>query len=265
MGKDASNRGREYKLKEEFLIMMEFKIEKFSGPLGLLLSMIEREEMDITEINLARIADDYVLYIKKAKDISSEELSDFLVVAAKLLYIKSKALLPYLVIDEEEDDSADLERQLKMYKEFVDASLQIKAIILQENFLFLPPINKSRCRKDFVIGFYPPVKITADLLASKLKDIITDLDKQKKQSLREERLAPKINIEEKIELIKDLLIKKARVNFSHLLASAGDRMEIIVSFLAVLELAKQKELVFEQKGLFSEIHILNQINKNEKL
>ena len=102
--------------------MLEFKTEKFSGPLALLLSLIEKEELDITEVNLAKIADQYVEYIKRNSNLSVDEMADFLVIAAKLLYAKSKALLPYLYADDEDDDIEDLEKQLKMYQEFVAAS-----------------------------------------------------------------------------------------------------------------------------------------------
>jgi segregation and condensation protein A len=243
--------------------MIEFQTEKFSGPLGLLLSMIETEKMDITEINLAKIADDYVSYIKQLENIDPEELSDFLVVAAKLLYIKSKALLPYLVIDDEEDDGADLERQLKMYKEFVDASLKIKDIISSGDFSFIPETNKPRRQEEEVISFLPPAKTTISDLHAKMSSLIKELEKEIEKRLPEEKLPPKINIEEKIFLIKDMLIKKARVSFSELVSQAKDKTEKIVSFLAVLELAKQEQLVFEQADIFSEIHILNNnLNKD---
>ena len=78
--------------------MIEFTTEKFSGPLGLLLQLIEGEKLDITEINLAKIADQYVEHIKTLEDTDAEEMADFLVIAAKLLFIKSKALLPTLTV-----------------------------------------------------------------------------------------------------------------------------------------------------------------------
>lgn len=220
--------------------------------------MIESEEMDITQINLAKIADEYVAYIKSASGIEPEELADFLVVAAKLLYIKSKALLPYLYTEEEEDDSGDLERQLKMYKEFIAASQKIKDIIAQENFLFIPPLTKSRRVQSSEPVFAPPSKATPQNLAEQMKRIIAELLKKQEQKLPEERLEAKINIEEKISSIRRLLLEKLKVNFSRLLKEAGDKTDIIVSFLAVLELAKQKELIFEQDNLFDDIHIVSE-------
>lgn len=234
---------------------MEFTTEKFSGPLGLLLSLIESEDLDITEINLAKIADEYVNYIRGAKDINPEEMADFLVVAAKLLFIKSKALLPYLYTAEDDEEINDLERQLRMYKEFVNASIKIKALAEGKHFLYLPPTIKNRRAQFNLPVFNAPVKVTKEILAEVLKIILLNLEKQQEEKLPEERLEPKISIDEKILLIKKMLIDKLRINFSKLLKSAKSNTEVVVSFLAVLELAKQKELFFEQEELFGEIHL----------
>ncbi len=94
--------------------MMEFKLEKFQGPLALLLSLIEKEELDITEIGLANICDQYIDYINNNDKISSDEMAEFLLIATKLLYIKSKTLLPYFYNDEEEEGIEDLKIQLRM-------------------------------------------------------------------------------------------------------------------------------------------------------
>src|SRR3989339_2104859 len=107
---------------------MNFKIDKFEGPLGLLLQLIESQELDITEISLAKIADQYIEYIRGDKGIGPEELADFLVVAAKLLLIKSRALLPFLK-GEAEEEIEEFEQQLRMYKEFLAAAKKIEAII----------------------------------------------------------------------------------------------------------------------------------------
>jgi len=235
--------------------MMDFTTEKFSGPLGLLLSLIESEELDITEVNLAKIADQYIAHIRSVADINPEELADFLVVAAKLLYIKSKALLPYLYSREEEEEIDDLEKQLKMYKEFIDASRKLKAIALKKPFLYLPPNLKNRRAQFNLPVFSPPAKLTASRLEEDWRKILAFWEKRKEEKLPEEKLEPKVNIDEKIALIKKLLIDKIKVNFSRLLEAAGTKTEIIVSFLAVLELIKQKEIIFEQAGLFGDIQL----------
>lgn len=242
--------------------MMDFTTEKFSGPLGLLLSLIESEEMDITEIALAKIADEYVAYIRSANDIDPDEMADFLVVAAKLLFIKSKALLPYLYTKEDEEEVNDLEKQLRMYKEFVLASANIKEALSQKRFAFLPPLLKNRRQQFNVPVFTAPTKINPEVLRQVLESLLTSLEKQIEEKLPETRLEPKINIEDRIASIKEMLFAKMRINFSKLLSESQTKTELIVNFLAVLELAKQKELNFEQAELFSEIHITRYQSEN---
>ena len=235
--------------------MIEFTTEKFSGPLGLLLQLIEGEELDITEINLAKIADQYVLHLRSLADTDADEMADFLVIAAKLLFIKSKALLPYLYTAEDEAEVDDLEKQLRMYKEFVSASQKIKDRVLEKHFQFLPPLLKNRRQQFNLPVFTAPTKISPDVLHDVLIKLLTVLEKQLEEKLPESHLEPKINIEDRIASIKQMLFDKIRINFSHMLSSAANKTEVIVSFLAVLELAKQKELIFEQDELFGEINI----------
>ncbi|MBN2854028.1 segregation/condensation protein A [Patescibacteria group bacterium] len=249
---------------------MEIQIEKFSGPLGLLLSLIESEELDITEISLAKIADDYVAYIKNSEDIKAEEMADFLVIAAKLLLIKSKALLPYLYTKEDEEEVNDLERQLKMYKEFIEASVKIKDKLLGGKRLYLPPLNKSFRLQGKAPSFSPPKKLSKEILRDKFSEILLvlekELEKREKEKLPVESLEPKISIDEKIFSIKTLLTQKLKLSFSKILREAKNKTEVIVSFLAVLELAKQKELYFEQGELFSEIMInINKVDETKEV
>lgn len=238
--------------------MFAFSNEKFSGPLGLLLSLIKKEELDITEISLAKIADDYVSHIKAHEDIKAEEMADFLLIAAKLLYIKSRALLPYLYSKDDEEEIDDLEGQLKMYKEFVDASVRIKDLLLLNKKLYLPAFNKN-FRTHNTPSFTAPKKMNADVLQEKFYELLNilevELARREKDKLPEESLEPKVSIDERIFSIKKILQQKIKLSFSNLLSQSKDRADVIISFLAVLELAKQKELYFEQDDLFSEIFI----------
>ncbi|MDD3285532.1 MAG: segregation/condensation protein A [Patescibacteria group bacterium] len=237
--------------------MIDFQVEKFQGPLGLLLQLIESEEMDITEIALAAIADQYVAYVERAENIDPEEIADFLVIAARLLYIKSKALLPYLSTEEEEAEIGDLERQLKMYKEFIEASLKVSALIDSDRRLFAPVFTKGG-RRGFAAAapsFIPPKQLLASDLESIWRQALARLRKQEKK-LPEARLEPKVSIDERISHIRGLLAEQLSLSFQRLLEKAETKVEVIVNILAVLELAKQRELVFEQEELFSEIRVL---------
>ncbi|MEA3398132.1 MAG: segregation/condensation protein A [Patescibacteria group bacterium] len=230
---------------------MRFKIEKFEGPLGLLLQLIEKEEMDITQISLAKIADQYVDYIRDSDCISPEEMADFLVVAAKLLLIKSKALLPYLY-PEEEEEIEELEQQLRMYKEFLKAAKQIDKLIGKKKFMFAREFNRKAVLSNINL-FSPPKKLAAAGMWMVFSDLLARV--KPPEVLKEETLDRKINIEDKILDIQKILIERIKVSFSRIMAGAQNKTEIIVSFLAVLELMRQREIVLKQDNLFDDILI----------
>jgi len=237
---------------------MNFKINKFEGPLGLLLQLIERQELDITEISLVKIADQYIEYIRGYKEIGPEELADFLVVAAKLLLIKSRALLPFLK-GEEEEEIQEFEQQLKMYKEFLEAAKKVEILIGKKRFSFAREFN----RKAFLASaniFSPPClagRQAKNLTAVDLKHVFSDIIKSIKptEKLAEKSLEQIVNIEDKILAIQQVLLEKIKVSFSHILTNAKNKTEIIVSFLAMLELIKQKDITVDQVEMFGEIEI----------
>ncbi|MFH1428060.1 MAG: segregation/condensation protein A [Patescibacteria group bacterium] len=231
---------------------MDIKIDKFEGPLGLLLQLIEQEEMDITEISLAKIADQYVNYIRVTDKINPEEMADFLVVAAKLLFIKSKSLLPYLISDEDED-VVELEEQLKMYKEFIAATKKIEAMIEEKRFMFAREFNKKAMLVSSNI-FSPPKNLKGADLEKFFKELIGKI-KPREKELEKKSLEKKINIEEKISAIKKLLLGRIKFSFNKILKNSKSKTETVVSFLALLELIKQHEVMVSQAGIFKEIVI----------
>ncbi len=233
--------------------MMKIKIESFEGPLDLLLQLIEKEEMDITQISLAKIADEYVTYIQNSARINPDEMADFLVVAARLLLIKSRALLPYLY-PEEEQEIEEFEQQLRMYKEFIEAAKGIQKMIGKKKFMFMREFNRKVMLSHAENMFFPPAKLTAGDMEMVYNDVINRI-KPFITELEEERLEHKVRIEDKINTIQTLLLEKIKFAFSKVLSGANTKTDIIVSFLAILELSKQRELVVEQAGLFEEIYV----------
>ncbi len=228
--------------------MYEIKTEKFAGPLDLLLRMIEEEQMDITEISLAKIADQYVEHLERMENLNPAEMADFLVVAAKLLWIKSKSLLPSLDIEGEE--GSDLAKQILIYKEYRDASLLVHQMILKKHFTFVrerPPIGAGD------VFFNPPVWLTKEKLLQVIREIIEDLEPVVR--LPRGVVKSAISIQEKIREIRDLIHKNLEIRFHHMVAKAKNKVEIIVNFLAVLELLKQRHIVVKQEEMFGEIHI----------
>ncbi len=241
--------------------MLKIKLEKFEGPLSLLLKLIEKEKLDITEVSLAKIADQYIDYVRH-NEIKPEEMADFLVVAARLLFIKSKALLPFL-LPEEEEEADDLEQQLKMYREFVEASEIIKKMIGKQKFMFTRDINKSGRR--LIVGagniFAPPKNITTSNLCAIFNEILERLKPSEK--LKEEKIEDSISIEDKILHIQNMLLNHLKLTFSKVLERAHSKTEIIVSFLAILELMRQRQIILNQDKLFGDIVI--QKIKNQEL
>lgn len=225
---------------------MDYKIEteSFSGPLDLLLQLIEGQELDITKISLAKVADDYLKYIEAAEMINPEELADFLLVAAKLILIKSKALLPNIELEEE----GDLEIQLKLYKEFLEASKVIEAMIRKRKFSY----SREKLPQGIGPEFNPPKKLTPTKMVEIFRLVLDRLEPIVK--LPERTLKRVINIEEKIRHIREYITQKIQTTFREIVGR-GDKADAIVNFLALLELVKQRTLVMDQNDLFGEITV----------
>ena len=219
--------------------------EQFSGPLDLLLGLIERQEFDITHISLAAVADDYLRYLKAHPDLPPEELADFLVIAAKLIVIKSKALLPNLELDESADS---LEAQLKLYREFVTAMETLQGLIDQRQFSY----SHDRLPAGLVPPFFPPPSLTSPGLAEAFSRAISRLIPI--IALPAQMIKRIINIEEKIKSIREYISRQVSTSF-HKLVGGGDKVEKIVNFLALLELMKQHFVILDQSQRFGDITI----------
>lgn len=231
---------------------MQIKLQQFEGPLDLLLQMIEDQKLDITEVSLANIADQFVEHIKNRPEIDPEEMADFLVVAARLLLIKSKTLLPYLVRDDEEDEILDFENQLKIYKDFLDASKKIEEILLEKRFMFGREFNKKLLTGE--VFFYPPKNINKNILQQAYSELVGRLKAE--EQLEEDTITKAMSIEEKMSKIQTLLNKLNNFDFGKLLDKQANKIDVIVSFLAMLELMKQRNIDVRQKRLFANITIL---------
>ncbi|MFZ5364824.1 MAG: segregation and condensation protein A [Patescibacteria group bacterium] len=224
--------------------MYKIQTEKYSGPLDLLLKLIEDKKFEITEISLGKVTDQYLARIEKMADKPAEELADFLVIAAKLLLLKSKAILPVMEEDEEPDE---LEKQLRIYKEFYEASKIMNKILLSENFSF----GRERPPMPLEVEFAPPKDLAATDLMNTFIRILKKLDPLIH--------LPKVSIKKAISLqatIMDLQnsIKRFRkIDFSKITQKAKSKTELIVHFLALLELMKRQDVEAEQSGVFGNI------------
>ncbi len=220
----------------------------YSGPLDLLLQLIEHAELDITAVSLAMVTDQYLTHIRTMENARPDEISAFLVIAAKLIQIKSEALLPRPPIREitEEDPAENLARQLLIYKRFKEIAnfLEDRAEMGLRTYLSLAPAPKVEGRVDLS-------EITlADLWEAAQNLLSPDGDKQ---SLGSVITTPKITIREKIEYITGELGKSKTSSFKALIGTTSSRLEIVVTFLALLELIKRYRVSASQDQIFGDI------------
>ncbi len=223
------------------------KQEKFEGPLDLLLELISKEKLNINDISLAKIADEYVQYVKALTNIDKEELAEFLVVASQLILIKSRMILPGLATSEEETESIEeLERRLEEYKTLKEISKQVNRMLGEKQHMFT---------REFFAGmepvYYPPKSVTTELIGRIFAEVLNAIPKIEK--LVEEKIKRIISLEAKIKELQSMLTKKVSQAFSELVGKGKDKIETIVSFLAILELVKQKFVSVEQEKQFGEI------------
>jgi segregation and condensation protein A len=220
----------------------------YEGPLDLLLQLIERAELDITKLSLALITDQYLEYIHKLPNLEADEVSAFLVVAAKLLQIKSEALLPRPPQRElgEEDPGEALAKQLILYKRY----REIATILDQREagglrtYLRVAPPPKLEESVDLT-------GITIEDLALAAQDIFSNLNLA--DALSSVVPPSRVTIREKITIITDTLRHQKSISFRSLINHDPSRLEIVVTFLALLELIKRHLVRVSQDGLFGDI------------
>lgn len=225
-------------------------IEQFQGPLDVLLELIEREELAITEISLAQIAETFIRHLQQVEERYPEELADFLIVATRLLYIKSRALLPYLEAEPDEMTGAQLADHLKMYKEFRDAANVLTEWLQRQQFSVARPVTTWQLQE---VEFSPPTNASAERLAEVYGDVIDRVETVIK--LPKAAIRKAITLKEKMAALTEVLKTQAELSFNSLLGQHTDKVEIVVTFLAILELIKQNTVVVKQSHKYSDITI----------
>ena len=229
--------------------MYSVRDEQFEGPLDLLLSLIEKEKLDVTQISLAKITSAYLATISEMEGDSSD-LADFLVIAAKLLYLKSKELIPNAETKEEENEIADLEERLREYQSYKLAAQHFDRMLAQENRSF-----RKRSKNDFTPTFTPPDGINSQGLFAIFNEFLQKADAEvpEKKDIVQEK---KVTLSEKREHILSHIKKHGRSSFRTILGKAKSKAEVIVTFLAILEMVKQKEVRVEQETSFADFQIV---------
>ncbi len=229
-------------------------LDLFQGPLDLLLQLIERKKLDITRVSLAMVTDQYLEYVSRMKDVPLSLMANFLAVAARLLLIKSRSLLPappLLVVDEEEDPAEVLARQLKEYRRFKE----IAGLMGQRHAAGLRSYVRVMASPEVPRQLVPGAVTLEDLVAA-VQSALARLDGDEVPLPSTVVVTPHpVTIHDKITIIKKYL-QRGEVSFYSLLRGARARVEVIVTFLALLELLKQKAIQVQQDELFGDILII---------
>lgn len=245
---------------------MEYKVvlNTFEGPLDLLLHLIEKAQVDIYDIPISEITDQYMEYLNRAEKIDMELTSEFLVMASTLLEIKSKMLLPS---DKRQDDEMQMEieeadprmelvKQLVEYKKYKKAAKKLKKYEERQKKVF----NKPKEDLSQYINHEVEEINLNEMSLVELVNVFNKVLNRRKRKIKpidvEEIQRDEITLEESMERLKDKLNKENKIRFSNLFNDNNTRSEIIVTFLSILELVKLNYITVKQKNNFSDIIII---------
>ncbi len=231
--------------------MYELKLANYQGPLEKLLELIEERQMDITSFSLAAVTDDFLKYLEGLAEVSPALLADFLVVASRLVLLKSKSLLPSLPLtEEEEEDIRDLETRLILYQKLKAAQVHAGELWRQKRHAHARPYFMQLGIATGV--FQPGGNVTQEEVVAALQRVYESLQKF---VLATETITEKvISLEEKMRDIVRRMEEFAETSFRKL-SEGIPRADAIVAFLAVLHLAREQLLILEQEAQFSDIII----------
>lgn len=239
---------------------VQYKLDSFEGPLDLLLHLIDKSEIDIQDVSISEITHQYMEYLDEAKELELDITSEFLVMAATLLAIKSQQLLPKPPVfendyDEWYDDGPDLReeliQQLIEYRKFKQIAEELKGKEFQRSLVFSrEPEDMSIYQKDSYVN---------PLEGIDLNDLVKALQKALKRANRRDVIATvsrdEISVKDRIKDIVEVLRQFETVRFSKLIRDNMAKHEIVVTFLSILELMKMKHIRCYQHGLFDDIVI----------
>lgn len=229
-------------------VAFAIKTDTFEGPLELLIELVEKRKLLINDISLAEVTDEYMKTVSEMQELSLPNTSQFITLAATLLLIKSKSLLPALDLSSEEEDGIEeLEERLKQYQIYRDAG-----IILRTNFdrqtmyppEYLPPRNPI---------FVPDTYCSSNSLKDALHRVLSNLPKN--QNWQTAKINPVLSLEDMIHKLKTRIEHQLQISFSEIRKTEPEHKNIIIGFLAILELFKQGNIIITQVGRFNDIRL----------
>ena len=230
--------------------MTQIKVKQFEGPLDLLLSLIEEQKLDITQIALAEVTEQFLSYIKQLEQVDPTSLADYLNIAARLLVIKSKAILPSLEVDtdDELEPEEDLASKLVLYKQFKEVARHLKTLDNNKQQSFTRSLVFSQ-----KINFWPDPEVTTNTLHSSILEVLQQL--KELDNLPKAKIREAVSIQAKISQLQNRLAGNIETKLSQLLAESKNKDEVIITFLALLELIKQRIFSVNQDELFTDVTI----------
>lgn len=225
------------------------RTEAYEGPFELVLELIDKRKLSISELSLSQVTDDYIQHVRTQAKFPMEDAAQFIGVAATLLLIKSKSLIPDLELSEEEEsDVDDLKRRLTEYEKVRDMMRELSRI-------FGRNVMVSAGERAPQPVFAPSKDLTLTNITESLASALAALEKEEK--LPEARVRTMITIEEMMERLVERVQNKLTMSFAEFAGDAKERVEVIVSFLALLELVKQGAVDAAQHDTFADIRITN--------
>jgi len=219
----------------------------YEGPFALVLELIEKRKLLVNDLSLSQVTDDFIAHVKGQAQFPMEDAADFIQVAATLLLIKSKSLIPELELsDEEEEDVEDFKRRLQMYEKARDAARELARIFGRNMMVEAGERNPEPM-------FAPSKDATIENIQKALTEALEAIEEVEK--LPEARVRPMVTLEEMMERMLDRVRGALSLSFKEFSGGSTERVEIIVSFLALLELVKQGNVDADQHEHFSDIRI----------
>jgi len=235
----------------------KIKLDVFEGPLDLLLFLIKKEEVDIYDIPIAKVTEQYLEYLELMKLLDLNIAGEFLVMAATLMHIKSRMLLPPEELVDQEEEEADprteLVRRLLEYKKFKEVASELGKRELTERNTYTRKLPETEDDKEafFEASLFDLISAFSTVLNKLPKEVFHEIIKDE------------FTVEQKIHDIFHMLIDQPILYFTQLFKNSKSKMEVIATFLAVLELIRLKEVVVRQQSAFSEIQIIRNPKKIE--
>lgn len=234
----------------EHTTTFEFQLPVFEGPLDLLLQLIDTKDLDITAVSLVEVTDQYLSYLRSADQIDATALAEFIAIGARLLFLKSRALLPLpATVDEDEGDvGEELVQRLREYQRFKQAANALREI--EEAGRTVYPRMAPTGDLPLPTGLDG---VTLNRLASIFQEVLARQPDEEPEGVVERRT---VTVEQKIAELTTSLRRQKRLSFRSFISACTSRVEVIVCFLAVLELIKAVQLSAEQGDIFGDITLV---------